>query len=205
MKFRELIEARDKSVSTEFRIALGKLKGMYGDDETPSIKDLEKDAEMVAKKAKIEDIEGFVKYAKTQITQSMSESELQKEYQEYFEGLLKKYNVKSPAEMDEPTMKKFFNEVSSGWVKGKGEISESREDLDEINEASDMDIIKKVSKKALGGNVNNVIDQGDGYYTINVAGSVIPWKDFKSLEINFSSFEIDNIDFDDNDILIRKK
>ena len=78
-------------------------------------------------------------------------------------------------------------------------------DLDEINEADDMDIIKKVSKKALGGNVNKVVDQKDGYFTINVAGSVIPWDDFKSLEINLSSFEIDNIDFDDNDILIRKK
>jgi len=47
-------------------------------------------------------------------------SPLQKEYRAYFSNLLDKYEVKSPAEMDEETMKKFFNEVSSGWVKGKG-------------------------------------------------------------------------------------
>jgi hypothetical protein len=33
---------------------------------------------------------------------------------------LKSYNVDSPAELDEEEMRKFFDEVSSGWVKGKG-------------------------------------------------------------------------------------
>ena len=47
-------------------------------------------------------------------------SPLQKEYREYFQNLLKEFDAKSPAEMDEETMKKFFNQVSSGWVKGKG-------------------------------------------------------------------------------------
>ena len=47
-------------------------------------------------------------------------SDLQKEYQEYFRGLLKKYEISSPAELDEPEMKKFFNDVTSGWIKGKG-------------------------------------------------------------------------------------
>lgn len=47
-------------------------------------------------------------------------SPLQKEYQAYFTGLLKKYDVESPAEMDEETMKKFFNDVTSGWIKGQG-------------------------------------------------------------------------------------
>ena len=43
------------------------------------------------------------------------ESTLQDEYQVYFQNILKKYNVKSPAEMDKATMKKFFDEVSDGW------------------------------------------------------------------------------------------
>jgi len=47
-------------------------------------------------------------------------SPLQKEYRAYFTNLLDKYGVKSPAEMDEETMKKFFNEVTNGWIKGKG-------------------------------------------------------------------------------------
>jgi len=54
---------------------------------------------------------------------SLTEAELsplQKEYRAYFSNLLDKYEAKSPAEMDEETMKKFFNDVSSGWVKGKG-------------------------------------------------------------------------------------
>lgn len=47
-------------------------------------------------------------------------SPLQKEYRAYFTGLLKKYNAESPAEMDEETMRKFFNDVTDGWVKGQG-------------------------------------------------------------------------------------
>jgi len=55
---------------------------------------------------------------------SLNEAELsplQQEYQDYFKALLDKYEVNSPADLDEETMKKFFDEVSSGWIKGKGE------------------------------------------------------------------------------------
>lgn len=47
-------------------------------------------------------------------------SPLQKEYQSYFQNLLKEYKVTSPADMDTDTMKKFFNQVRDGWEKGKG-------------------------------------------------------------------------------------
>lgn len=60
---------------------------------------------------------------KTFVQEQIAEAELsalQKEYQTYFEGMLKKYNVGSPAELSEEDMKKFFDEVSSGWVKGEG-------------------------------------------------------------------------------------
>jgi hypothetical protein len=50
----------------------------------------------------------------------VEEKSLQDEYQEYFQDMLKKYNVSSPAELDEEEMKKFFNDVSDGWIKGKG-------------------------------------------------------------------------------------
>jgi len=228
MKFRELIEARDKSVSSEFRIALGKLKGIYGDDETPSIKDLEKDAEMVAKKAKIQDVKGFVKYAKTQITQVIAtgkmdeanefeKSEVYKQFNTVMSEVYKFGDMWKTKELEKSLDRKKFNELRTlhfdatqnlaklADLLKELSVKDVNESAKEVNEASDMDIVKKVSKKALGGNVNKVVDQGDGYYTINVAGSVVPWDDFKSLEINLSSFEIDNVDFDDNDILIKKK
>lgn len=49
------------------------------------------------------------------------EKSLKDEYQEYFNGILKKYKVDSPAELSEEDMKKFFEDVSSGWIKGQGE------------------------------------------------------------------------------------
>lgn len=55
-------EARDKSVSTEFRIAMGVLKRLYNPKEVPEKNKLKDDAEDVAKKYKL-DIKTFVKYA----------------------------------------------------------------------------------------------------------------------------------------------
>ncbi len=49
------------------------------------------------------------------------ESELQDKYQAYFQKMLKKFDASSPADMDEETMKKFFDAITSGWTKGKGE------------------------------------------------------------------------------------
>ena len=65
------VEARDKSVSAEFRIALGKLKGIYGNDEVPTSKVLEKDIEMIIKKYSLDD--SFKEYAKKNIKINESE------------------------------------------------------------------------------------------------------------------------------------
>jgi len=54
-------------------------------------------------------------------TTFLAESELSDKYQEYFSKKLKEYNITSPAELEEEDMKKFFNDVSDGWIKGKGE------------------------------------------------------------------------------------
>ncbi len=43
---------------------------------------------------------------------SLSEKET---YKEYFAGMLKKWKVKSPGELDKADKKKFFSEVSAGW------------------------------------------------------------------------------------------
>jgi 1,2-phenylacetyl-CoA epoxidase catalytic subunit len=48
------------------------------------------------------------------------QSELQKEYQDYFKKKLEKFGVESPADMDVETKKKFFNEIADEWEVGKG-------------------------------------------------------------------------------------
>ena len=64
--FRDLInEARNTSVPTEYRIALGQLKRMYNAGEVPSEKELQKDAEMIAKKNHLEE-DKFFEFAKSQ-------------------------------------------------------------------------------------------------------------------------------------------
>jgi len=42
-------------------------------------------------------------------------SEKQKKYRDFFMDKMQKYNVDSPAEMDEETKKKFFNEIDRDW------------------------------------------------------------------------------------------
>jgi len=59
------------------------------------------------------------------------ESKLQKEYQEFFNALLKKYEVDSPKDLDEEQSKKFFDEISKGWTKGEGVTDAGQKVLDE--------------------------------------------------------------------------
>jgi len=47
-------------------------------------------------------------------------SPLQKKYFKYFMDTLDKYGVETPAELDDEEIKKFFNDIKAGWVKGKG-------------------------------------------------------------------------------------
>lgn len=42
-------------------------------------------------------------------------SEKQKKYRDFFMEKMLKYDVDSPAEMDEETKKKFFNEIDKDW------------------------------------------------------------------------------------------
>lgn len=47
-------------------------------------------------------------------------SALQKEYAEYFKDTLSKYDVDSPASLSDEDKTTFFNDIKSGWMKGKG-------------------------------------------------------------------------------------
>lgn len=71
-------EARDKEVSAEFRIALGKLKGIYGNDEVPTSKVFNKDADMIIKKYNLD--VSFKEYAKKNIKINESEEQENKDY-----------------------------------------------------------------------------------------------------------------------------
>lgn len=71
-------EARDKEVSAEFRIALGKLKGIYGNDEVPNSKVFNKDTDMIIKKYNLD--VSFKEYAKKNIKINESEEQENKDY-----------------------------------------------------------------------------------------------------------------------------
>ncbi len=44
-------------------------------------------------------------------------------YTNFFNKMLKKYKVKSPAELSDNEKKKFFNDVKAGW-KGSAELNQ---------------------------------------------------------------------------------
>jgi hypothetical protein len=50
----------------------------------------------------------------------MESSELQDEYQDYFEEKMDEHGIDSPAEADDAKKKEFFDDVDEGWVEGKG-------------------------------------------------------------------------------------
>ncbi|MCK9445948.1 hypothetical protein M0Q50_03550 [bacterium] len=57
-------------------------------------------------------------------------SNLQKEYREYFQFLLKCFDVTSPTKLSDDKKSKFFDIVKKYWVKGKG----TTKSLDKIKE-----------------------------------------------------------------------
>ena len=92
--FRDLLnEARNTSVPTEYRIALGQLKRMYNAGEVPSEKELQKDAEMIAKKNHLEE-DKFFEFAKSQFKINESEKMVTTPVQEMLSEATKSDNEK---------------------------------------------------------------------------------------------------------------
>ena len=58
---------------------------------------------------------------------AVKEADLQQEYGEVFMSLLKKYNVNSPAELDDDKKKEFFDEISDYYKKGEGQTAKGEE------------------------------------------------------------------------------
>ncbi len=95
--FRDMLnEARNTSVPTEYRIALGQLKRMYNKGEVPSEKELQKDAEMIAKKNHIEE-DKFFEFVKSQfkINEAKSKEDLVKYYEKNLKNVEKEYSTDS--------------------------------------------------------------------------------------------------------------
>lgn len=44
---------------------------------------------------------------------------IESEYHEFFKGMLKKYGVKSPSQLDSEKRKKFFEDIKKGWKVAK--------------------------------------------------------------------------------------
>lgn len=74
--FRDYLnEARNTSVPTEFRIALGQLKRMYNAGEVPEKKELLKDIEMIAKKNHL-DSDKFLEFALAQFKMNEADEDV---------------------------------------------------------------------------------------------------------------------------------
>lgn len=58
-------------------------------------------------------------------------SDLQKSYREYFGAKLKKFNVESPADLNDEQKKEFFNEIKKDWEKGSGAKPAGKKDVEE--------------------------------------------------------------------------
>jgi hypothetical protein len=60
------------------------------------------------------------------------ESALQQEYQEFFDALLNKYGVKSPAELSDDKKSEFFDEIKQHYTSGEGVKDSGKKIVDEF-------------------------------------------------------------------------
>jgi len=93
----------------------------------------------------------FEKEEVTKIWEKKAQSGDAEKYQKYFEKLLKKYGVDSPAELDDEQKKKFFDEVDKGW-KAEGEKSES---IGESIDKKTYDNLVKLFRRAITGDLHS--------------------------------------------------
>jgi len=56
--------------------------------------------------------------------------DLKKEYEEVFNALLDKYEVKSPAELDDDKKAEFFDEIKKHYTAGKGQTKDGEDLVD---------------------------------------------------------------------------
>ena len=90
-------------------------------------------------------------------------SEKQKEYREYFEGIMSKWKIESPADLSVADKKKFFEEVDKGWE--ADEESDAKKSSDRIAQEDLIDEKMVLVKGAIGAFVDYLFDI-DGSYDV---------------------------------------
>lgn len=65
------------------------------------------------------------------------------EYQEYFKGMLQKFGVKSPSQLQGDKKKQFFAAVSKGW-KGKKKVSETVNAIDHVPDENSDELLTNI-------------------------------------------------------------
>jgi hypothetical protein len=82
----------------------------------------------------------------------MNEASGDKEaYQKFFNGMLKKFGVKSPSELDDKKKNEFYNAIDKGWDAAYEDCADDEDDIEEGKFASNL-IAKalKIAKKSTG-------------------------------------------------------
>lgn len=142
--FRDMLnEARNTSVPTEYRIALGQLKRMYNAGEVPGEKELQKDAEMIAKKNHLEE-DKFFEFVKSQfkINESLSKSEYKNKKEELIE-LLWKYDEGHGFDKKEDIYKQYKYEIDTIML-GKIKLDRALELLGFEKEKANHKLVKPI-------------------------------------------------------------
>ncbi len=115
----------------------GRLKGFKEALKRLTYEKLQKMKEKVDAKKKVEVDEKIM---------TDEESELQKKYKEFYDKMIAKYGVKSPAELDDDKKKEFFNALEKGWKEGEGPV---KEEIEEAHIPVSVDGRRKGFKEAL--------------------------------------------------------
>ena len=77
------------------------------------------------------------------------DSPLQKKYHEFFDALLKKYGVSSPADLSDEQKSKFFDECAEGWKGGEGPTEKAKEELSLTAQTVGMDDVRRAIRASL--------------------------------------------------------
>ena len=142
--------ARDKSVPTSYRIALGQVKRYFG-DKTPDIKELKDVADTIAKKNKIDDSVDFIRYVQTKIVQSIpglgKQVKESVEYKEFISKEAKSKGYDSIGEIPKDKLDDFYLEIDKKWNSKEEDGKDGANESFDILEASDKSsLIKRYTK-----------------------------------------------------------
>ena len=166
-----LFEGADKELASWLRKRLAK--------DRPGDRDLRKDLEKLLKKLE----EGADKDVKGD----------KEAYQKFFQGMLKKFGVKSPAELSGDKEKEFYDAIDAGW-KADDEKKESIEE--EISLDEGMKMVNKKTGKDVTKHVNDFLAGKIDRETFEKLAGLTPkdrqkhWLDTKKEEVVKEAYKV---------------